>query len=287
MSPPTPPCPHRRTAVRTRRAGHRFHARRRGPRALRHGRPLPRRRRRRRDRHLLRQVDGAARRRGAADRRRLYTDRPPPRFRRAPAGLGVPRHVDGRPGHRPVRHPADVAPHARRRRARRPRRRGRRASRRRWRAVWRTPLQLLFIDGGHTEEAAQRDFDGWAQVGRRRRRAGHPRRVPEPRRRRSGALPRLPPGTRHRRVHARSSATGSMRVLERVRPRRSTSAAAGGAVAVVLAFQAARQVGAAEDAAAARWSTTGRRRPGSSRAPVQVVRSTGHRLPSANTRPVQ
>jgi MMP 1-O-methyltransferase len=26
---------------------------------------------------------------------------------------------------------------------------------------WRTPLQLLFIDGGHTEEAAQRDFDGW------------------------------------------------------------------------------------------------------------------------------
>ncbi len=28
---------------------------------------------------------------------------------------------------------------------------------------WRTPLQLLFIDGGHTEEAAQRDFDGWAR----------------------------------------------------------------------------------------------------------------------------
>jgi MMP 1-O-methyltransferase len=27
---------------------------------------------------------------------------------------------------------------------------------------WRTPLQFLFIDGGHTEEAAQRDFDGWA-----------------------------------------------------------------------------------------------------------------------------
>ncbi|KUI21429.1 hypothetical protein AU193_03270 [Mycobacterium sp. GA-1285] len=33
---------------------------------------------------------------------------------------------------------------------------------------WRTPLRLLFIDGGHTEEAAQRDFDGWTpwvQVG--------------------------------------------------------------------------------------------------------------------------
>jgi MMP 1-O-methyltransferase len=27
---------------------------------------------------------------------------------------------------------------------------------------WRTPLQFLFIDGGHTEEAAQRDFSGWA-----------------------------------------------------------------------------------------------------------------------------
>ncbi|BBY89520.1 class I SAM-dependent methyltransferase [Mycolicibacterium tokaiense] len=26
---------------------------------------------------------------------------------------------------------------------------------------WRTPLNLLFIDGGHTEEAAQRDFEGW------------------------------------------------------------------------------------------------------------------------------
>lgn len=29
--------------------------------------------------------------------------------------------------------------------------------------VWRTPLQLLFIDGGHSEEAAQKDFDGWAR----------------------------------------------------------------------------------------------------------------------------
>ena len=25
------------------------------------------------------------------------------------------------------------------------------------------PLRLLFIDGGHTEEAAQRDFAGWAR----------------------------------------------------------------------------------------------------------------------------
>lgn len=28
---------------------------------------------------------------------------------------------------------------------------------------WRTPLRFLFIDGGHTEEAAQRDFDAWAR----------------------------------------------------------------------------------------------------------------------------
>jgi predicted O-methyltransferase YrrM len=29
--------------------------------------------------------------------------------------------------------------------------------------TWRTPLQFLFIDGGHTDEAAQKDFDGWAK----------------------------------------------------------------------------------------------------------------------------
>lgn len=28
---------------------------------------------------------------------------------------------------------------------------------------WRTPLNFLFIDGGHTEAAAHRDFDGWAK----------------------------------------------------------------------------------------------------------------------------
>ena len=29
--------------------------------------------------------------------------------------------------------------------------------------AWRTPVQLLFIDGGHSEEAANADFDGWAR----------------------------------------------------------------------------------------------------------------------------
>jgi predicted O-methyltransferase YrrM len=28
---------------------------------------------------------------------------------------------------------------------------------------WRIPLQFLFIDGGHTDEAAQKDFNGWAK----------------------------------------------------------------------------------------------------------------------------
>ncbi|MFC7425327.1 class I SAM-dependent methyltransferase [Nocardia tengchongensis] len=28
--------------------------------------------------------------------------------------------------------------------------------------IWGIPLSMLFIDGGHSEEAAQRDYDGWA-----------------------------------------------------------------------------------------------------------------------------
>jgi MMP 1-O-methyltransferase len=29
--------------------------------------------------------------------------------------------------------------------------------------MWRSPLQLLFIDGGHSEKAATEDFEGWAR----------------------------------------------------------------------------------------------------------------------------
>jgi MMP 1-O-methyltransferase len=29
--------------------------------------------------------------------------------------------------------------------------------------IWRTPLGLLFIDGGHTEAAARADYEGWAR----------------------------------------------------------------------------------------------------------------------------
>lgn len=31
-------------------------------------------------------------------------------------------------------------------------------------AIWSTPLAMLFIDGGHTEEHAQGDYDGWATL---------------------------------------------------------------------------------------------------------------------------
>jgi len=30
-------------------------------------------------------------------------------------------------------------------------------------ALWRTPLSMLFIDGGHAEEHAQNDYTGWAR----------------------------------------------------------------------------------------------------------------------------
>lgn len=29
-------------------------------------------------------------------------------------------------------------------------------------AIWRTPVALLFIDGGHSEQAANADYEGWA-----------------------------------------------------------------------------------------------------------------------------
>ena len=29
-------------------------------------------------------------------------------------------------------------------------------------AVWESPLALLFIDGGHGEDPAHRDYEGWA-----------------------------------------------------------------------------------------------------------------------------
>ena len=67
--------------------------------------------------------------------------------------------------------------------------------------LWRTPVGLLFIDGGHTEAAARADYEGWAPLGRARGCAGDPRRLPGPGRRRPGAPRHLPAGTDLRRLH--------------------------------------------------------------------------------------
>ena len=60
--------------------------------------------------------------------------------------------------------------------------------------MWSQPLGLLFIDGGHTDEQAQADYESWAlHVARHGALAINPRRVPRSGRRRPGAVPRLPP----------------------------------------------------------------------------------------------
>ena len=61
-------------------------------------------------------------------------------------------------------------------------------------AHWRTPLSLLFIDGGHGERPAMDDYEGWAPWVHARRAAGHPRRVPGPGRRWPAAVRRVPAG---------------------------------------------------------------------------------------------
>ena len=117
----------------------------------------------RRDRLVLRSVDGVARCGGAGRRHGGVRRRSPSRQRGEPGRLGAPR------------------PDRRRSRARGrwtrcrsfrvddPRRRtggrGGRASsvsRRRSRATGRTPLSFLFIDGGHGEEPARLDYEGWS-----------------------------------------------------------------------------------------------------------------------------
>ena len=65
---------------------------------------------------------------------------------------------------------------------------------------WQTPVGLLFIDGGHAEDVAMADYDGWARSRGARRRARDPRRVRATRRRRPGPVPRLAARGR-RRLH--------------------------------------------------------------------------------------
>ena len=74
---------------------------------------------------------------------------------------------------------------------------------------WRSPLQFLFIDGGHTEAAATRDFDGWAKWVATGGGARHPRRVPRPQGRR--------PSRRTRSIVAQSNPVSSERCQRRGR----------------------------------------------------------------------
>jgi len=62
--------------------------------------------------------------------------------------------------------------------------------------LWRAPLGMLFIDGGHTEAAAQADYEGWApHVARGGALAIHDV-FPDP-----AAIPHLPAGAGLRLVH--------------------------------------------------------------------------------------
>ncbi|WP_292989110.1 class I SAM-dependent methyltransferase [Mycobacterium sp.] len=79
---------------------------------------------------------------------------------------------------------------------------------------WRSPLQFLFIDGGHSEEAARKDYDGWARwVGAGGALVIHDV-FPDPR---DGGRPPYEIYCRALESGAftERSATGSMRVLER------------------------------------------------------------------------
>ena len=67
--------------------------------------------------------------------------------------------------------------------------------------LWRTPLGMVFIDGGHTDAAAVTDYEGWAPwVARGGVLAIHDV-FPDPADGRPGAVPDLPAGAEVRRVH--------------------------------------------------------------------------------------
>ena len=114
-----------------------------------------------RGRHVLRQVGGLPRRRGARARHRAVHRRPPPRVGGEPGRLGAPRHRGRRPRHRPDGHAARSS--------------GARSHEAGLEdavvavvgdspvvaADWRTPLSFLFIDGGHGAEPAWADYRGW------------------------------------------------------------------------------------------------------------------------------
>ncbi|MCW2747626.1 MAG: hypothetical protein JWP10_768 [Nocardioidaceae bacterium] len=91
---------------------------------------------------------------------------------------------------------------------------GRSAAISRW---WRTPVDLVFIDGGHTEEAAQADFDGWSPWVRVGGALVIHDVFPDPAD--GGQAPyRIYRKALDSGEFAEESVTGSMRVLVRVRP---------------------------------------------------------------------
>jgi hypothetical protein len=65
-------------------------------------------------------------------------------------------------------------------------------------AHWRTPLSLLFIDGGHADEHVINDYEGFARWVAAGGRPGLPRHLRAPRGRRPGPVAGLPtsPGQR-------------------------------------------------------------------------------------------
>ena len=89
--------------------------------------------------------------------------RPPSRIRGTPTRLGVPRHLDGRPRHRTVRHAADAAAHPRRRGAGRQRRRRRRQVARSSRGRGELRCSSCSSTAATPRRRRRRDFDGWAK----------------------------------------------------------------------------------------------------------------------------
>ena len=81
---------------------------------------------------------------------------------------------------------------------------------------WTTPLSFLFIDGGHGEEPARLDYEGWSPHVAIGRHAGDPRRVPRPRRRRPAAVRADLPAGAAQRPFTEIGATGSLRLLRRI-----------------------------------------------------------------------
>ena len=143
--------------------GEGLHARGRGRVAAPHRPRPPLRRTGARDRHLLREVrDLPRRRRTRGEEHRVHAG-PPPRLGGEPGGLGAPRPEPRRRRDRADGHAAGLP--ARRSPTPGSRTRWSRWSvaPRRWPQHWRTPLALLFIDGGHAEEHAQNDYTGFAR----------------------------------------------------------------------------------------------------------------------------